>query len=234
MKRFYKQADWAPREAGGFAILLDGRPVRTPKRAELRLPSRELAEAVAAEWSAQGERIVPASMPLARLANTAIDWVAPERQRICALVAGYGETDLICYLAPEPEELAARQAALWRPLVDWASRRYGARLRSTQALQPTPQDPLALAALRRAVEERDDMALMALHDLVTIGGSLVIGLALAEGEIDLERGWTAALAEELFQAERWGEDEEAAARRSRLKRELAAALRFMELLRRTD
>lgn len=234
MKRFYKQAAWAPGANGGFAILLDGRPVRTPKRAELALPTQALAQAVAAEWAAQGERIVPASMPLARLANTAIDWVAPERERIRELVAGYGETDLICYLAPEPEELAARQAALWRPLVDWASRRYDAHLRTTRAIVPAPQDAQALAALRRAVDAHDDMALMALHDLVTIGGSLVLGLALAEGEIDLEGGWKAALAEELFQAERWGEDEEAALRRARLKGEMAAALRFLELLRRSD
>jgi chaperone required for assembly of F1-ATPase len=147
-----------------------------------------------------------------------------------ALVAGYGETDLVCYLVPEPEELAARQAAAWRPLVDWAGRRYDARLRSTRSLLPEPQDAAALAALRHAVDRYDDMRLMALHDLVTISGSLVIGLALAEGEIDLERGWAAAQVDELFQTEKWGEDAEAAARRARLKGELAAALRFLELL----
>lgn len=230
MKRFYKEASAAPAE-GGFVIRLDGRPVRTPKKAELVLPTAALADAIAGEWSAQGERIVPASMPLCRLANTAIDWVRPERERISALLAGYGETDVVCYLAPEPEELAARQAAAWRPLLDWATRRYDARLRITRALQPALQDPAALTALRRALEGYDDMALMSVHDLVTISGSLVIGLALAEGAIDLERAWAAALAEELFQAERWGEDEEAASRRARLKSELGAALRFLDLLR---
>ncbi len=229
MKRFYKEVSAAPAE-GGFVIRLDGRPVRTPKKAELKLPTEALAEAVAAEWRAQGERIEPASMPLCRLANTAIDWVRPERKQVCALIAGYGETDLVCYPAPEPEELAARQAAAWRPLLDWATRRYDARLRATRSLQPAPQDAAALAALRQAVDRYDDMRLMALHDLVTISCSLVIGLALAEGEIDLEQGWAAAQADELFQAERWGEDEEAASRRARLKGELAAALRFLELL----
>jgi chaperone required for assembly of F1-ATPase len=230
VKRFYKEASAAPAE-GGFVIRLDGRPVRTPKKAELVLPTAALADAIAGEWSAQGERIVPASMPLCRLANTAIDWVGPERERISALLAGYGETDVVCYLAPEPEELAARQAAAWRPLLDWATRRYDARLRSTRALQPAPQDAAALAALRRALDGYDDMALMSVHDLVTISGSLVIGLALAEGAVNLEGAWAAALVEELFQAERWGEDEEAASRRARLRGELAAALRFLDLLR---
>ena len=231
MKRFYKEASTAPAPDGGFLVRLDGRPLRTPKRAELKLPSAALAAAVAGEWRDQGEDILPESMPLCRLANTAIDWVAPERARVQALLAGYAETDVVCYPAPEPEELAARQAAAWRPLLDWAARRHGARLRSTSALLPTPQEAGALAALRKAVEQYEDMPLMALHDLVTISGSLVIGLALAESEVDLERGWAAAQAEELFQAERWGEDAEAAVRRVRLKGELAAALRFLELLR---
>lgn len=230
MKRFYKEAKAAPAE-GGFVIRLDGRLVRTPKRAELKLPTLPLAEAVAAEWAAQGERIVPASMPLVRLANTAIDWVATERDRVRDIVAGYGATDLVCYPAPEPEELTVRQTRAWRPLIDWATRRYDARLRSTRAILPEPQDPAALAALRRAVDAYDDMALMALHDLVTISGSLIIGLALAEGEVDLDRGWEAAQVDELYQAEKWGEDAEAAARRARLKGEMAAALRFLELLR---
>lgn len=229
MKRFYKEASAAPAE-GGFVIRLDGRPVRTPKKSELRLPTATLAEAVAEEWRAQGERIVPQSMPLCRLANTAIDWVAPERETVRGLLAGYGETDLVCYFAPEPEELAARQAAAWRPLIDWATRSYDARLRVTRALLPEPQDAAALAALRQAVERYDDMRLMALHDLVTISGSLVIGLALTEGEVDLDRGWSAAQVEELYQAAKWGEDAEAAARRARLKGEMAAALRFLALL----
>lgn len=233
MKRFYKEATAVPAE-GGFAIHLDGRLLRTPRKAELKLPTRPLAEAVAAEWAAQGERVIPATMPLAKLANTAIDWVAPERARVCELVAGYGGTDLVCYFAPEPEELAARQAGAWRPLIDWATRRYDARLRSTRAILPVPQDADAMAALRRAVEAYDDLGLMALHDLVTIAGSLVIGLALAEGEIDLDRGWAAAQVDELFQAEKWGEDPEAAARRARLKDEMGHALRFLALLRAVD
>ena len=229
MKRFYNAVAIAAKD-GDYTVELDGRSVRTPKKALLTLPNKALAEAVAGEWQAQGERIRPQEMPQTKLATTAIDRVAPERAHVIATVAGYDASDLVCYHVWGNYALLARQRQLWQPLRARIEARHGVRLASGSGVVPVAQAPETLARLRRLVEAYDDLGLTALHDFTTITGSLVIGLALAEGEIDLETAWQAGFVDELFQAELWGEDAEAADRRARLKADLAAARRFLDLL----
>ena len=230
MKRFYKRAGTAA-AAGGFAVVLDDRPVRTPAKAGLVLPNRPLAEAIAAEWRLQGERIEPATMPLMRLASTAIDRVAPQRDSVIDAVAAYAGTDLVCFRADGPAELAARQEAAWRPLLDWLDRRYGARLEVTAGIVPVPQGTAALDRLRAAVAAFDDFRLTALQTATAAAGSLAIGLALVEGELDARAAFAVSQVDEAFQLEQWGDDAEAAKGRAALASELDAAARMIDLLR---
>src|SRR5690606_24662614 len=183
MKRFYKEVAVADTDQG-YAVMLDGRPVRTPARKPLSLSSRALAEAIAAEWRAQGDRVDPASMPLTRLATTAIDLAAARRPAIVDEIAAYAATDLLCYRADSPAELAARQHTAWQPLLDWVAVRHGAQLAVTAGVVPRPQPSEALAALRRTVEAQDDLALVALHAATVAAGSLVLALALLDRRID--------------------------------------------------
>jgi chaperone required for assembly of F1-ATPase len=230
MKRFYKDAEAVDSE-GGCGIALDGRPVRTPGRQPLLLPNRALAEAIAEEWRSQGEVVKPEAMPLMRLAATSIDRVAAQREGVIDEVAGYAETDLVCYRAEGPAKLVARQQAVWQPLLDWATLRFDAPLRVTTGVVPQPQPPSSVAALRAAVAGLDTMALAALHAATTACGSLIIALALMEGRLDAADAWEASQLDETFQIETWGEDSEAAARREALRRDIEATARFMALLR---
>jgi chaperone required for assembly of F1-ATPase len=230
VKRFYKEARVRPGEAGG-EVLLDERPVKTPARATLSLPTEALARAVAAEWNAQGEEVRPRTMPLTGLANAAIDRAGPDREAFAATLARYGETDLLCYRAEAPAALVARQAAAWDPILGWAQRRFDVNFEVTAGIVHKPQQPNTIAQLSQAVAARDAFELAALSPLVTISGSLVIALALAEEAIDLESAWAAATLDEAWQAERWGEDEEAAARIEARRTEFEAAERFLRLLR---
>jgi chaperone required for assembly of F1-ATPase len=229
MTRLYERAG-VSEGAGGFVPALDARPVLTPARAPMRLPCRGLAEAIAGEWAAQGDEVAPATMPLTRLAATAIDRVAPRRRRVVDEIAGFGESDLLCYRAAAPPELVARQAAAWQPLLDRAAERFGARLAVTQGVAPLCQERAALEALRRRIEACDDMVLAALHSATTITGSAVIGLLLAAGEIELEAAWEAAEIDNVFQSERWGADAAAEAASAARRRDLQAAARFLALL----
>jgi chaperone required for assembly of F1-ATPase len=228
VKRVYTEVAVEPAE-GGFAVMLDGRPVRTPGRRMLAVPSRALAEAIAAEWRAQGDRVEPRSMPLTRLASTALDLVGQRRPAIVDEIAAYAGTDLVCYRADAPAELAARQHAAWQPLLDWAAARYGAAFVVTQGVVPRTQPPEALAALRRAVEAYDDMALVALHAATAAAGSLIVALALLDGRIDAAEAFAASQLDETFQIEKWGEDAEAARRRAALRDDLAQAAEFHRL-----
>jgi len=232
MKRFYRRADWVALEDGGHEVRLDGRPLRTPAKAALRLPGPALAEAVAAEWAAQGEEIEPHSMPITRLANSAIDRVAAHRAEVVEQVAGFAATDLVCYRAATPQELAARQKAAWDPLLAWAEEKLGAALRTTSGVIPVAQETGALATLRAPIEACDDFALAGLHGVVTAAGSLVIGLALAHGRLEAAAAWAASQVDEAFQIERWGEDAEAKAARAALKSALYDAARFLDLCQR--
>ncbi len=230
MKRFYKVADCAPCE-GGHGIRLDGRAVRTPARALLALPHLPMAEAVVAEWAAQGEDVDPGSMPMTGFANAAIDQIAPDRATFAAGISAYGESDLLCYRADGPAELVARQAEAWQPLLDWATSRYGGAFAVTQGILHVSQPEATLARLSDTVAQLDPFTLAALSTLVTISGSLVIGLAAVEQAFDLPLLWQAAELDELWQAEQWGDDDEALMRRTRRHADFMTAARFAELAR---
>lgn len=212
------------------AVLLDGRPLRTPARLALRLPTRPLAEAVAAEWAAQGERIDPETMPLTRLAATATDLMPGRRGDVVAELADHAGTDLLCYRTASPAELAARQQARWQPWLDWAAATFGARLEVTRVLDPTPQPRASLEALERVLARLTDWSLVGLHAAVRTTGSLVLGLALLRGALDAEEAFALAQLDELFEIERWGAEREQQRRLAALRRDLGAAERFLRLL----
>jgi len=237
MRRFWSDATVEP-AAGGFAVRLDGKPVRTPAGATLAVPGRGLAEAIAAEWRAAGTggatgsrdgRVRPDALPLTRIAATAIDRVAPDPAATVAALARYAETDLLCYRAEQPPELAARQHALWQPHLDWAATALDAPLATTRGIMPLSQDSSALAALARALAQLDEFQLAAAALAIGALGSLVLGLALVHGRLDAAAATEASLVDELFQAGLWGEDFEAAARRARIAEEVALAARFLDL-----
>lgn len=227
-RRFWKQADVQPAE-GGFAVALDGRLVKTPAKAPLVVPTQALAREIAAEWDAQQGEIAPLSMPMTRSANAAIDKVATQHAEVADMIAAYGDSDLLCYRATGPEDLVARQRAAWDPLLDWAAERFGARLVPVSGVMHCPQEAGALARLAGEVHAQPCFALTALHDLVALSGSLVIGLAALEGVRDIDALWRVSRVDELWQQERWGDDEEASALSVRKAGEFAHARRFGEL-----
>ena len=229
MKRFWQQAA-AVREEDGWAITLDGRPVRTPARAPLLVESAALADAIAAEWQAQGETIDPASMPLTGLANAAIDLAAPDPAAFAAPIAAYAASDLFCYRDDRDAALQAEQAAAWNPLLAWAERRFGIEFALAQGVLPVDQPAATVAALRGAVLAHDPFRLAALAPLVTIGGSLVAGLALAEEAFEPAPLWQAVALDELYQERRWGADSEARQARARREADWHDAARFLRLL----
>jgi chaperone required for assembly of F1-ATPase len=226
VKRFWQEAR---AEAG--EVLLDGRPVRTPKRNTLALPTPALAEAVAAEWNAVGDELDPRALPLTGLANAAIDIVAPDRLAFGEALTKYGETDLLAYRAESPPELVARQAAEWDPLLAWMQHRYDVHIEITAGVMHRPQPAATVARLRDATVALGAFELAALSPLVTIGGSLVAGLALVERAFDADRLWDAVNLDELWQEELWGADELAATAREARRRDWDAAARFLQLLR---
>ncbi len=207
-KRFWTDAtvDETP---DGFVVRLDGRDIKTPGKAPLVMSTRALAEAVRAEWQAQGDRVDPETMPVTRTVNSAIDKVAAEREAVAELIAAYGDADLLCYRAAFPEELVNRQAAAWDPLLDWAADALGARLKPRTGVMHEPQDKAALDGLRQLTEEFDNIELAAFHDLVSLSGSLVIGFAVARGYETAGHLWAVSRIDESWQEEQWGEDEEA-------------------------
>ena len=229
MKRFYGHSTVSPEE-GGVSVLLDGRPVRTPGRNLLRVPTEELAEAIAAEWNVQGETVDPRSMPLTGLANAAIDRVEPDPAAFARTLAEYGESDLLCYRAEGPQSLVERQEGSWDPLLAWARTRFGVEIETTAGVMHRRQPAATVERLGRAVGARGAFQLAGLSPLVTIAGSLIIALALAEGAIGLETAWDAALLDESWQAEQWGVDPLAAASLENRRREFEAAYLFLTLL----
>ena len=226
MKRFYKEVSVGPAN-GGFAVLLDGRPVRTPAGNALVLPTEKLAAAIAAEWQAQGDEVIATSMPLLRLANTIIDGVATRRAEVTDAVLRFAENDLLCYRAHQPPELVARQSLGWDPWLDWARRRHGANMTLAVGLTHVDQTPDALLALRQAVDELDPFALGALHVVASITGSLVLALAVADGAAAGAQAFELSRIDEMYQAEKWGEDAEAAKRATALAHELDKAVELL-------
>jgi chaperone required for assembly of F1-ATPase len=229
MKRFYQSVELAAAD-DGHRVLLDGRPLNTPARRALTLPSAALAEALAGEWRAQGETIRPEGMPLTRLASTAQDRMPALRAVAIDDVVGYAGTDVLCYRAAAPLALVERQQQVWQPLLDWATSALGTRLVVTTTLLPVTQPDAAVGGLRAAVEELGDWPLIGLHAATTALGSLVLGLALSRGRINAEQGLAASLLDELFEIERWGKDAETERRHDALRREVDAAALFLDRL----
>jgi chaperone required for assembly of F1-ATPase len=235
MKRFWDQVSVVAQD-GCFAVLLDAKPMRLPGGARLRLESRLLANAIAAEWQQAGGAIGgdlrAEDLPLTRLAGTAQERVATDPAPTIEALAKYAETDLLCYRASSPAALASRQAALWQPWLDWASRRYyGAHLRVADGVMPIAQPPEAIAALRRAVQAYPPFVLAGLGQLVPATGSLVLGLAVADGEMSGATAHDLAVLDDVFQAEQWGQDKEAAQRRRAVAEDIGVAAHFIALSR---
>lgn len=229
-RRFWTQAEVVAAKAG-FAIRLDGRAVKTPLKTELVLPSRALAEGIANEWHAQGERVDPLSMPLTRAANATLDKVIPQLAEVAANLGDYGGTDLLCYRAPGPDDLTARQASEWDPMLDWADATFGARLAVTQGVVPVLQPANAVEALRGRLAVLSPWELTALSEFVTLTGSLVLGLATLSGHPP-EVIWRLGRIDEDWQAERWGIDEDEAARVVLRRAAFLQGHRYLDLLRR--
>jgi chaperone required for assembly of F1-ATPase len=226
VKRFYKQVTVT---TDGL-ILLDGRVVKTPRRAVLTLPTSALAQAVADEWAAQGEDVKPHVMPLTGYASAAIDIVSQSRPAFAASLAAYGETELLCYRAVEPEPLVERQNAVWDPILGWARQRYDVDFTLVEGVMHQRQPPLTLLRLSEAVATHSAFALAALSPIVTISGSLVMALMVAERHIVPEAAFDAAHLDELWQSELWGEDSFAKATRDAHRADFLAACRFLALL----
>jgi chaperone required for assembly of F1-ATPase len=227
MKRFYQQVAIG----SDYNILLDGKAIKTPAKTLLILPTRALAEAVASEWQMQGEKIEPQTMPLTRHANTVIDRITQHRDAVIAEIAKFGGTDMICYRASGPADLVARQCEAWDPLLEFARAQLGAPLRATAGISAIAQAPEVLQALEAAVAAHDNWQLAALHDAVSISGSVVIGLALSHGHLAVGQAWAAGQLDELYQIERWGEDDLAATARKDKREALEVAARLFHLLR---
>ena len=228
-KRFYKTV--AVKDgAAGFGIVLDGRSVHTPLKSILSLPTRSLAEAIAEEWDAQLEIIDIAKMPMAGFANAAIDRVAQNRARFVSEITSYGEADLLCYRADEPAALVERQEEIWQPHLDWLELEKGVWLKTTSGIVHVKQEEKELKKVRAIVDDRDDFGLTALHAMTTGSGSVILALAVADGELNAQEASIASELDALFQAERWGEDPLAVERRARLLDEFLQAERFLGLL----
>jgi chaperone required for assembly of F1-ATPase len=229
VKRFWKDAAAVERE-GEWGVELDGKPLRTPARDPLAVPTSGLAQAIADEWNAVGETVDPRKMPLTGLANAAIDRVAPDRQAFAAGLARYAEGDLACYRAEGPAMLVQKQVESWDALLGWARRRFDVDFRTTAGILHVDQPPATVERLAHAAASLDTFRLAGLSPLVTIGGSLIAALAVLEGAFTAEQAWDAVSIDERWQLEQWGSDAEAEAALDNRRRDFFAAARFLELL----
>ena len=228
-KRFYKDVAIKD-EGGGVALRLDGKPVRTPGKAPLVLPTRALAEAVAGEWRSQGERIDPATMPLTKLANSAIDGVAGREPAVIDDIVKHAGSDLLCYRAKAPQGLTEAQTKHWDPVLAWARDALAAPLVLGQGVVHVAQPQASLDRLRQELAGRDGFSLAALHVMTALTGSALLALAVARGRLTPEQAWAAAHVDEDWQISQWGEDEEAAERRENRWRDFAAAAKMLDTL----
>lgn len=229
-KRFYTEVSVGNAPDGGYQILLDGRAVRTPRKLPLVVPTKALADAIAGEWAAQTERIDPASMPLSKLAITAIDGVTGTMREVAADVVRYAGSDLLCYRAEAPAGLAEMQATVWNPVLAWIEKETGERFLLAEGVMPVTQNRFALERVGDLVAPFGAMQLAALHVMTTLTGSAFLALAVAKERLSAEAAWAAAHVDEDWQIARWGIDVEAAERRARRQAEMLAASKFLRLL----
>ena len=229
MKRFWRAAS-VVEQSEDYAVQLDGRPVKTPARVALAVPKRALADAIAAEWNAQGDTVDPRAMALTGLANAAIDRVAPDPATFASGLAKFGESDLLYYRAERPRRLVERQSAAWDPLLAWARRRFDVDFTLGSGVMPVAQPEATKRVLAHAVAAYDPFRLAALSPLVTVGGSLIAALALVEGAIAAEAAWDAVTIDEHFQLEEWGSDGEAEKALAVRREDFDAGARLLSLL----
>ena len=230
MRRFWTAAQAVATDAG-HAIALDGRRVKTPARTDLLVPTPALADAIAAEWNECGETVDPRTMPLTGLANAAIDRISPDKEAYAAGLGAYGESDLTCYRAEGPEALVRRQAESWDALLEWARRRYDIDFACQTGIIHVAQPDETVRKLRHAVATLSPFELAGLSPLVTIGGSLIAGLAVLEEMMPAESAWEAVSLDDRWQLEQWGDDAEARATLDLRRRDFLAGARFLELMR---
>jgi chaperone required for assembly of F1-ATPase len=222
-KRFYKEAGVEERD-GLFHLTLDGRVAKTPSKQALAVPTRALAKAMAREWAGQGDEIDPATMPITRIINSAIDGVALRQAEVVDDLVRYAGSDLIYYRVSEPARLVQSQDTAWNPILDWARETHGARFTLAEGVMHVTQSEEAIAAIRRIIERLDSpFALAALHVMTTLSGSVLIALAHAVGPLDVDQAWAVAHVDELYQESVWGEDQEAVERRRRREADFRAA-----------
>jgi chaperone required for assembly of F1-ATPase len=226
MKRFYETTG-VDAAQGGFRVLLDGRPMKTPAKRVLLLPVAGLAQAVAEEWAAQEGEIQPDRMPITRLATTANDRMPKLREAAIDDVANYALTDLVCYRASGPEPLVRRQQDAWQPALDWMARRYDIAFEVTTTLVPVPQPEATLERVRSVIAAVDDWPLVGLHAVTSSLGSVVLALALWHGELHADQAAEASLVDALFEIEQWGEERDAASRHETVRRDVRGAARFL-------
>ncbi len=227
-ERFYKQVSVEPAD-GGFAVLLDGRQVKTPLKQPLVMPGETMADAVASEWDAQGTHINPAAMIMTKLANTAIDRVAGDEARIIGEIVDFAGSDLICYRADRPEGLVARQVQHWDPVLGWIGDTHGCKFVCVAGIMHAEQPSVSLETLRAALSGEGPYRLTAIHNLTSLTGSALIAMKVAAGALEPEAAWLAAHVDEDWQIEQWGEDEEAQARRALRKADFDATVRFLKM-----
>ena len=230
MKKFYKSVSTGD-DPNGTTVLLDGRPVRSPGKALLVLPTEALAEAVAAEWEAQGEEIVPDSMPMMSLAATTLDRVLPQRNYLVEEIAKFGGSDLLCYPADEPPELVMQQQESWGPHLDWFKSALEIDLQVTVGVMPVRQPEESLQRIREEVDRVPDWELSSLHTLTSVYGSLILALSVQKDRLDAMEAFDLSQLDETYQAERWGHDREAEIRSRRLRSDTEQAAKFLALTR---
>jgi chaperone required for assembly of F1-ATPase len=229
VKRFWKQADAVERD-GGWGVELDGKPLRTPARDLLTVPTKALAEAIASEWNEVGDKIDPGTLPLTGLANAAVDRVAPDKEAFAKGIARYAEADLACYRAEGPSALVDRQTESWDALIGWGRRRFDVDFRTTRGIVHVDQPAATVDRLSHAVAALDPFRLAGLSPLVTISGSLLAALGVLEGTLMPDQAWDAVTVDDRWQLEQWGSDAEAEAAIDNRRRDFMAAARFLELL----
>lgn len=232
-KRFWTKVT-VERDDTGFAVRLDGRPIKTPAKTPLIMPTQAMADAIAAEWDAQDERVNPLSMPVTRSANAALDKTGPQHAEVADMIAAYGETDLLCYRADSPQGLVSAQNMAWDPLLDWAETALGARLALVSGVMFKAQDPSAIKTLNTQVHALDAFELTAFHDLVSLSGSLILGFAAIRNHLSAEALWPLSRIDEDWQIAQWGEDEEASALAETKRQAFLHADRFYHLSQKTD
>ncbi len=213
----------------GFEVLLDGKIIRTPAKTKLCVPTEQLARAIATEWQAQEGEIDPSSMPMTRRANAAIDKVTAQFDEVCNMLCEYGGSDLLCYRAEQPQELAARQAEVWDPLLDWAAAEFNAQLQVTSGVMHLQQDTKTLVRIEEPVRRLAVFPLTAFHDLVVFSGSLIIALAAVRNYVGIDEIWQASRVDEQWQEDLWGKDDEATEASERKEQDFKDAFRFFQI-----